>query len=460
VSIRRKLLLWMLLVFLVVFGAIGITTTRAVRHELTARLDRTMIDAVQGAVTASAVLTPEQSSAFAQQAPSETAWLVVGEEGVRGGQSAQDEEGVVPDADLSDHQLDDLLDHAGEPFTVSSADGSRQLRAVAAPFGDRQALVMVRSMSSIDETVSNLTRTFVLIAAAALLVSVVAVAIVGRLAVRPVEEMIDLAHAIGEGELSRRATPGDRSTEVGRLAEALNAMLERLERAFHDKDVSERQMREFLSDASHELRNPVTSVRAHAEMIRNPAFAQEDALAYASRIEAEAVRMGRLVDDLLLLARLDQGSELDASDVDVVALVADAVDGASVVDPSASITLEAPDLPITVRADAHRLRQAIDNLMTNARVHGGADASVVVRVARVDDHAIVSVSDDGPGVDADELARLSDRFYRAECARRQGRPGRGLGLSLVWGVVAGHHGALALASDDRGFVATVRLPLG
>jgi two-component system OmpR family sensor kinase len=336
VSIRRKLLVWMLVVFVGVFGAIGFTTVRAVRSELTDRLDRSMLDGVRGAVTAAAVLTPEQTDAFGAR-PSETAWVVVDDDGIHAGNPAQDSDGVVPAADLSGYTVDSLLDAEGDPFTVSGVDGSTKLRVASAALDDRSVLVMVRPMTSIDDTVASLTKKFVLIAAGALAISVIAVAVVGRAAVRPVEDMIDLAHAIGEGEMSRRAATTDSSTEVGRLAEALNAMLERLEQAFRDKDASERQMREFLSDASHELRNPLTSIRAHAEMSRNPALSPDDAKDYAARIESEVVRMGRLVDDLLLLARLDRGRELEVTEVDVVSLVEQAVDGA-VIDPQQAVT--------------------------------------------------------------------------------------------------------------------------
>ena len=183
---------------------------------------------------------------------------------------AFDADGQVPTADLSGYSVDELLADAGTPFTVDGIDSSVELRAVATPFGDRRALVMVHSLASIDDTVASLTRTFVLIAGPALVISLVSVAIVGRAATRPVEDMIDLAHAIGEGEIEPAGPTASNSTEVGRLAGALNAMLERLEQAFDAKDASERQMREFLSDASHELRNPLTSIRAHAEMYPQP----------------------------------------------------------------------------------------------------------------------------------------------------------------------------------------------
>jgi two-component system OmpR family sensor kinase len=246
---------------------------------------------------------------------------------------------------------------------------------------------------------------------------------------------------------------------VGRLADALNAMLERLEQAFRDREASERQLREFLSDASHELRTPLTTIRAHAEMYRNPAFSPDDATTYAARIETETVRMGRLIDDLLLLARLDQGTELQAEEVDIVTLVEQAVDAARIVDPRHAITIDVPTDPVLVMGDGHRLRQAIDNLLTNVRVHGGPDATATVRIERRGGDAVVSVLDDGPGVDAADVDRLADRFFRSHPARQQGRPGTGLGLSIVSAVVAGHDGSIELTSNGDGFTATLRLPL-
>jgi two-component system OmpR family sensor kinase len=448
----------MLLVLVAVFGTVGVVTVRAVRSELMARLDRSMEDGARGAVAATQILTPEQTGAFAEY-PSQTAWVLVDERGVHYGPPARDADGEIPAADLGGYSLDDLLARAGQPFTVDSVNGSENLRVVSVDIGDRSALVMARSTQSIDETVGNLRRIIVAISGAALVVTVIAVVVVARTAMRPVDEMIDLAHAIGDGELSRRAQSADANTEVGRLANALNAMLERLEQAFHDKELSEQQMREFLSDASHELRNPLTSIRTHAEMFRNPGFAPEATAEYAARIEAEAVRMGRLVDDLLLLARLDKGRELESCEVDLVALVTDSVNRASLVDPDRAVSLLAPAEPVVVVGDEQRLRQAIDNLLTNVRVHAGHDASASVRIERSDDDAVISVVDDGAGVDATELARLTDRFFRAECAKQQGRPGTGLGLSIVAAVVAGHDGTVELESNGHGFAATMRLPL-
>jgi signal transduction histidine kinase len=236
-------------------------------------------------------------------------------------------------------------------------------------------------------------------------------------------------------------------------------MLERIEQAFRDKETSELQLREFLSNASHELRNPLMSIRAHAEMYRNPGFSADDTMAYAARIEAETTRMGRLVDDLLLLARLDQGTELEVAEIDVVSVVEQAVTAARVIDPDQLVTLDVPDDPVWVMGDGQRLRQAIDNLLTNVRIHGGPTVAAAVRVERVGPDVVVSVEDDGPGVDAVDLGSLTDRFFRAEPARAQGRPGTGLGLSIASAVVAGHEGRMDFRSNGRGFAVSLHLPL-
>jgi two-component system OmpR family sensor kinase len=454
-SVRRKLIIWMLLVLLAVFGAVGFVTVRAVRSELTARLDRSMKDGVRSAVAASQILTPEQSDAF--DVPTESAWALVDDEGIH---VAREEDGdrQVPAADLSRFSVDDLLDRAGEPFSVDALDGGAKVRVVTAQMDARRVLVMMRSTASIDETVTTVARAFFVVGGAAFVATVIAVAIVARAAMRPVEEMIDFAHDVGAGDLGRRAPAGAGATEVGRLANALNAMAGRLEEAFRDKERSEQQMREFLSDASHELRTPLTIVRAHAEMYRNPGFAPEDARAYAATIEAESVRMGRLVDDLLLLARLDKGQELERIEVDLAAVVTTSAHAAALLDTARTLAVDVPPHPVLVRGDEHRLRQAVDNLLANVRVHGGDAASVDVQLSVDGDEAVISVADDGPGVDAAELARLTDRFYRAERARHVGRPGSGLGLSIAAAVVAGHDGTIELASNGRGFRATLRLP--
>jgi two-component system OmpR family sensor kinase len=221
--------------------------------------------------------------------------------------------------------------------------------------------------------------------------------------------------------------------------------------------MSESRLRRFVADASHELRTPLTSIRGYAELLRKGAFNDEDARLRASeRIEHEAARMSVLVDDLLLLARLDQGRPLERSAVDVAELVSDAVEAARAVDPGRPISLEGHD-SILVEGDAVRLRQIVDNLLHNAEVHTQHGTPVHLRVTRVGESAVITVADEGLGLDAEEQARVFDRFYRGSEARTGG--GTGLGLSIVAALAVAHGGQAHVASvPGQGTTFTVELP--
>jgi len=244
---------------------------------------------------------------------------------------------------------------------------------------------------------------------------------------------------------------------VGRLGSALNGMLSQIEAAFAERTSSESRLRRFVADASHELRTPLTSIRGYAELLRKGAFEDEAARRRAAeRIEHEASRMGLLVDDLLLLARLDQGRPLERFTVDLGLVVHDAVEAAAAADGDRRISLEVSG-PVLVDGDAARLRQVVDNLLRNAIVHTPMGTPVHVSVRRDGAHTLLSVADEGPGLAADQADRLFDRFYRGSEARTG--EGTGLGLSIVAALVAAHGGrALVRSEPGQGTVFTVELP--
>ncbi|HUI03640.1 MAG TPA: HAMP domain-containing sensor histidine kinase, partial [Acidimicrobiales bacterium] len=238
---------------------------------------------------------------------------------------------------------------------------------------------------------------------------------------------------------------------------SINGMLGRLEAALAERTRSESRLRRFVADASHELRTPLTSIRGYAELLRKGAFDSDEARQRAAeRIEGEAARMTLLVDDLLLLARLDQGRPLDRARTDLRQVVADAVDAAGVNDSGHTVTLEG-DRPVMVEGDAARLRQIADNLLRNALVHTPAATPVRVSVRTVGAHAVLRVSDEGPGLDAEQAARVFDRFYRGSEARTG--DGTGLGLSIVAALAAAHGGRATLeTSPGRGATFVVTIP--
>jgi two-component system, OmpR family, sensor kinase len=345
-------------------------------------------------------------------------------------------------------------------FSATSADGSTTYRVAARAVQDPEGTLVV-AIPVTDER-ATLGR----LVGVELFVSLIVLALVAgfalwlvRLGLQPLEGIGTTAGAIAAGDLSRRVVPADERTEVGRLGLALNAMLAQIEAAFEERRRSEERLRRFVGDASHELRTPLTSIRGYAELFRRGAESRPQDLAKSmARIEAEASRMGVLVDDLLLLARLDQGRPLEREPVDLVEVATAAVEAARAIDPVRTIDLEA-GAPVEVVGDEGRLRQVIDNLVDNARVHTPAGAAVHVRVATEGDDAVLVVSDEGPGIPPDVEARVFERFSRGDPARSRETGGAGLGLSIVSAIVESHGGTVrAIPHDGVGATFEVRLP--
>ena len=281
-----------------------------------------------------------------------------------------------------------------------------------------------------------------------------------RRGLRPLDRMAETADAITTGDLSQRVEPEDDRTEVGRLGRALNVMLGRIEASFEEQRASEERLRRFIADASHELRTPITSIRGYAELFRRGASVRPDDLERAMRrIEDEGARMGVLVEDLLLLTRLDQGRPLEREPVDLAVLVLDAVDDARAADPTRTIDVSS-DGPGLVDGDEPRLRQVLANLLDNARVHTPAGTPVSVRLRIEGETAVVEVSDGGPGLAADDAVRVFERFYRGDPSRSRSSGGTGLGLSIASAVVEAHGGRIEVGTTPGGGATfTVSLPL-
>jgi two-component system OmpR family sensor kinase len=229
---------------------------------------------------------------------------------------------------------------------------------------------------------------------------------------------------------------------------SLNAMLDRLEQAFAEREASEERLRRFIADASHELRTPLASIRGYAELFRMGATRDDESVRKAMRrIEDEAARMGVLVEDLLTLARLDAVSEVPFSSVDVGALASDAVDDARAMAPDREVSLEV-DGATQMEGNPHALRQVLANLVRNALVH--TEASVEVTVARAGSQVVLTVRDHGPGLPTDDGDELFERFWRAEGGRERGKGGAGLGLAIVAGIVDAHGGSVSAANASGG----------
>lgn len=280
------------------------------------------------------------------------------------------------------------------------------------------------------------------------------VALVGwrlvQLAMRPLAEIETTAGAIADGDLTRRVANEDSATEVGRLGRSLNVMLGRIEESFAEREASEKRLRQFVADASHELQTPLTSVRGYAELFRRGAVDHPDDLANAMRrIEAEAERMGVLVDDLLLLARLDQGRPLLRELVDLGAAAHELAGDVRIVAPDHPISVEV-DGEVTVTGDEMRLRQVISNLLSNARMHTPAGTPIDIRVRRMGSNVLIQVADAGPGLSAQHLERVFERFFRADPSRTRASGGSGLGLSIVAAIARAHGGDAHVESAEGG----------
>jgi two-component system OmpR family sensor kinase len=281
-----------------------------------------------------------------------------------------------------------------------------------------------------------------------------------RKGLQPLTEMEGAAADIAAGDLSRRIETTDENTEVGRLGSALNVMLEKIEQAFAERRASEARLRRFVADASHELRTPLTSIRGYAELFRRGARSRPDDLEKSmQRIEDESARMGVLVDELLLLARLDQGPKLDNEPIDLARVATDAVNDARVVQPDRPIDISA-DEPVVVQGDDTRLRQVAANLMSNALEHTPRATPVHVRVSRDGEEAVLEVADEGPGLDEEHAAKVFDRFFRVDPSRARDNGGAGLGLAIVAAIAGVHGGSVSVdTSPGSGARFTVRLPI-
>jgi two-component system OmpR family sensor kinase len=359
------------------------------------------------------------------------------------------------------------------PQSVASVDGGTLWRVMSGRLSNGFTVVVATDIERDQAAIRHLIWIEVI-------VGLIVVTVLGgtgyvlvRNSLRPLTEVETTARAIAAGDLSRRVPEGNDRTEVGRLSTSLNGMLSRIETAFRAQQASEEQargsehrMRRFVADASHELRTPLTSIRGFAELYRQGAVrSDEDVRRLMERIEAEGARMGLLVEDLLLLARLDQQRPLTFGPVDLAGIAGDAVHDAKAVQPERPIVLHLDesltDVPV-VRGDDGRLRQVVGNLVTNALTHTPPDARVTVTVGEAPDDPgilVLTVADEGPGMDPADAERAFERFYRADASRTRAAGGTGLGLAIVSSLVAAHGGSVRLdTAPGKGSRVTVRLP--
>jgi two-component system, OmpR family, sensor kinase len=354
----------------------------------------------------------------------------------------------------------------GTPQTVHVSGAGEYRVLVLDETGQR--VVAGVSTHDVSDTVSRLIGWEALVALLGVLVAAAAATIAVRRQLRPLNAVAATARDVarqpldsGEvGPLAKVPEVADPQSEVGQVAAALNTMLLHVERAFDARHESEQRTRQFLADASHELRTPLATIQGYAELSRRPGASTELSLRHAmSKVEVESERMAELVDDLLLLARLDSGRPLDESEVDVTRLVVEAVNDARVMDGARSWRLSIPDEPLAVHGDAQRLHQVVTNLLSNARRHTPPGTTVSVGAAtRADGGVDITVHDDGPGMPDSLRNHEFDRFSRGDSSRTRSSGGAGLGLSIVKAIVDAHGGHVQVESAPGDTLFTITLP--
>jgi len=345
-----------------------------------------------------------------------------------------------------------------ERFTAGAVEGGGDFRVLAESLPRGGTLIVAMPLDEVHDTLRRLLVAEILVAAAVVgALSAMSWWLVG-VGLRPLRRISQTAGAIADGDIGRRVPDADERTEVGRLGASINTMLARIEQAMNERQASEDRLRRFVSDASHELRTPLTSIRGYAELFRRGADQRPEDLATAMRrIEEESGRMGRLVDDLLLLARLDESPAVERRPVDLATVASDAAADARATQPERSIIVDAPAGGAVVLGDEARLRQAVANLVGNALTHTSFDATVTIRVVATTAAVTLEVSDTGLGLDDATAARAFDRFHRGDESRSPG--GTGLGLAIVKAVAEAHGGTVGVRSESgHGATFTLTLP--
>jgi len=350
----------------------------------------------------------------------------------------------------------------GKPFTFKD-ESDHHYRVIATVLPSQQGSVLVSSsLDSVNRTLKELASLFLFISLIVLLlIGALARAFI-RISLKPLSEVESTAAAIASGDLSARLPEARPTTEVGKLTTSLNRMLGRIEESFAVRVESESKLRRFVADASHELRTPLTAIRGFAELHRQGAVSgEEKTKELIGRIEKESIRMGSLVEDLLLLARMDQSRELSQEPVDLEHLIHEVVASARAAGPDHPISVEIPDGDNFVLGDSIRIHQAVANLLANARTHTPSGTPIAVSVEQLESEVAITVADKGPGLSQADQEKIFERFYRADSSRARTKgEGSGLGLSIVDAVMKAHGGSVTVTSElGQGAAFTLHFPI-
>jgi two-component system OmpR family sensor kinase len=476
-TLRRRLVVGIVALLAAASIIVGLVSVLALRGVLMERLDDELASAVtrtQLAATGQLGDAPTPSSPgngfstlrFGFQGPLTITGVVVGDS-ARAGIVTKYGEIVILDAAQTTALLD--VPESGAAVTVDLGGDLGRYRAAGESVGSGVTVITALPLTSVDEPVGRLVVVVVVVGLLVLLIAALAGRTVVRLALRPLDRVAATATAVtdlrldhGDVDLAARVDTidADPTTEVGRVGVAINRMLDHVASALAARQQSENRVRRFVADASHELRTPLTSIRGYAELTRRSGHdLPDDVVRSIGRVESEAVRMTSLVEDLLLLARLDEGRDLERREVDLSRMLIEAVGDASVTAPDHTWELDLPEDPVTVIGDDGRLRQVFVNLLANARVHTPPGTTVATTLVVGPDMVTVTVRDDGPGIPDDLVSRLFERFARGDGSRSRTAGSTGLGLAIVRAVVDGHGGEVTADGTPGATTFTVRLPI-
>lgn len=477
-KVRHRLLIRLAIAEVLLIMAGGWLTMRAVEGELRSRVDEQLIEdaaelvAVLDALDRDALMAISETFSNTTVDISRDQWVayVISPDG---SSIAIGFDPVTQEAapDIADMSISELRGSAGEPFTVGSVgpDGD-SFRALTFPVADGSVVVTARSLGGVDSVLQFLHKVFTIAVALSVCGLAVLVWLISRALLRPLDKIVETADAIGQGNFAARVQVDESAPDICRLAGSMNTMAGRLQLAFAQQERSEARLRQFVSNASHELRTPLAAILGNAELYQERIARTPERIDQAmNTIATEGGRMKRLVEDLLLLARLDEGRALARDVVDLGCVVDSAVAAIRNISDDHRFVIDDDNAAVTVCGDEHTLRQAVDNLLINVVAHTPAGTTATIRVERRDasdaggdDVARLVVTDDGPGMDQERAERMIDRFVRAESSRSRRNGdlgGTGLGLSIVDEVVRAHGGTVNVdTAPGAGMTFTVTLP--
>ena len=403
----------------------------------------------------------DQPNVPLQRVPTSISLTLIGPAGIVLGQIGGDLNSTEITSYLQSLTPEQVIKRGNKPFTIEAPQSDFRVIAQRLPTG-LGTVVVAQSFEDIDRTLLRLQGLFILIGLVMILFIALASRKVITVGLRPLATVEETAERIAEGDLTARLPDIKPNTEVGRLVNTLNMMLGRIEESFAARVDSESKLRRFVADASHELRTPITAIRGFAELHRQGAVTgEEKTKELIGRIENESKRMGSLVEELLLLARLDQSREMKAEPVNLSKLVSDAVESARAAGPNHAVNFSNSDEEIYALGDNDRIHQVVANLLANARTHTPAGTKIDVSVIQSEDGVRIRIADNGPGLSDKDQSRIFERFYRADASRvRTDGEGTGLGLSIVDAVMRAHAGQVSVESElGKGAAFTLFFPI-